>query len=383
MLLGLRGIVLAASLTSRTFGFLPTGECVRAWTLTGSAGLQIEVLAYGGIVSRLLVADRDGRVADVVLGYDNLESYLAGNAYFGAIAGRVAGRITGGRFSMSGVEYRLAVNDPPNHLHGGIRGFDRKLWTGTPMTQTDEEVSLRLTYSSPGGEEGYPGTVHVTVTYTVTPENIFRIETEGVTDAPTPFSLTHHSYFNLAGEGTASVAGHTLQIFAEMFVPVDRHMTLSGRLQPVGAANDFREPRALGSAIPQMYQSHGDLYRLHSERDSADAGLPVAAARLTDPASGRVLDVSTTEAYLQLYTGASLGGGPAGKSGHPHGAFAGLCLECEGYPDGMNVPQLGNILLQPGTPCRQVTEYAFSTRAPLAGLGEVAKKKAEFAGAAP
>ncbi len=352
---------MTASLTSRTFGFLPTGECVTAWTLTGRAGLQLEVLAYGGTVSRLLVPDRDGRLADVVLGYDDLESYLESKAYFGAIAGRVAGRITGGRFSIHEEGYRLTLNDPPNHLHGGTVGFNRKLWVGTALTQTNEEVSLRLTYTSPCGEEGYPGTVHVTVTYTVTAENIFRIETEGVTDAPTPFSLTHHSYFNLAGEESASVVGHAIGILADMFVPTGEDLTLMGKLEPVNAANDFRETRSLGAAIPRLYQNHGDLYQLRSTGAGADPKSLVLAARLTDSGSGRVLHVFTTEQYLQLYTGASLDGSIIGKSGKPYGRHAGLCLECEGYPDGINVPQLGSILLQPGKPCRQVTEYAFST----------------------
>lgn len=352
---------MAASLTSRTFGFLPSGESVSAWTLTGHAGLQIEVLAYGGIVSRLLAPDRDGRVADVVLGYNDLNSYLKCEAYFGAIAGRVAGRISGGRFSIDGAEYRVAVNDPPNHLHGGVRGFNRRLWTGTPLASTGDEVSLRLARTSSCGEEGYPGTVQVTVTYTITAENIFRIATEGTTDSPTPFSLTHHSYFNLAGEGTSSVAGHNLQIFADCIVPTDPHMALLGRLEPVHAGNDFREPRALGAAIPQLYQNHGDLYQLRSVVEGEGTRSLVAAARLTEPASGRVLDVFTTNQYLQLYTGTSLDSSMLGKSGKPYKAHAGLCLECEGYPDGINVQQLGSILIEPGKPYRQVTEYAFST----------------------
>ena len=351
---------MTASITSRTFGFLPTGECVTAWLLTGQGGLQLEVLAYGGTVSRLLAPDRDGRLEDVVLGYDNLESYLTCHAYLGGIVGRVAGRMTGGRFSIDGKLYRLALNDSPNHLHGGITGFNRRLWAGTPLAQTDQGVSLQLTYTSPCGEEGYPGTMCLTITYTVTAENIFRIETIGVTDAPTPLSLTHHSYFNLAGEGTASISGHDLHVSAGKFVPVDAQMTLTGRLEPVDAANDFRKPRGLAQSIPQLYRNHGDLYRLRSAGEDVPGNPMCLAARLIDPDSGRVLQVSTTEQYLQLYTGASLNGG-IGKSGKRYEAFAGLCLECMGYPDGIDVPELGSILVQPGERCRQTTEYAFST----------------------
>ena len=352
---------MTSSLKSRIFGHLATGESVEAWTLRGSGGLELETITYGGIVTRLLVPDGDGHRADIVLGFKDLESYLAGHPYFGAIVGRVAGRIAGARFNLEGKTYKLLCNDPPNHLHGGLHGFDKKIWRAAPLEDHDGGVSLRLTCRSPDGEEGYPGTIDVTVTYTITSNNVFLIETEAVTDTPTPFNLTHHSYFNLAGEGTRSIADHELQIHADEYVDTDEHMTLLGRLRSVtGQANDFRQPRRLGSTIPHLFQNHGDLYLLREKPPDNPSYMRVPAARLVHPGSGRVLNVSTTETHLQLYTGAALDGSLTGKSGAPYARYAGVSLECEGYSDGANAPSLGNIILRPGHPQRQTTAYAFS-----------------------
>ena len=336
---------------------------MEAWTLRGSGGLELEALTYGGIVTRILAPDRDGRLADVVLGFGDLGSYLAGHPYFGAIAGRVAGRITNACFNLEGKTYSLAANDPPNHLHGGVKGFDKRIWIATPLKGQGGAPSLRLTYLSGDGEEGYPGTVKATVTYTITGDNTFLIETEGVTDWPTPFNLTHHSYFNLAGESTGSIAEHELQISADEYAVMDEHMTLLGRFESVtGQRNDFRKPRRLGDSIPQLFQNHGDLYLIR--RDDADDPAPgrVRAARLVHPGCGRVLEVSTTEKYLQLYTGSGLDGSLAGKSVAKYGRFAGVCLECEGYPDAVNATSFGDIILRPGQPRKQTTAYTFSAQ---------------------
>ena len=351
---------MAARLSSRTFGFLPTGESVEAWTLSGSGGLELEAITYGGIVTRLLASDRDGSLADVVLGFNNFDSYLAGHPHFGAITGRVAGRIAGASFNLEGKTYELSRKDPPNHLHGGVQGFDKKLWNATSVERPDGAPSLRLTYRSPDGEEGYPGTVEVRVIYTVTEDNVFLIESEAVTDRPTPFNLTHHSYFNLAGEASAAIADHELQIHADVSVATDEHMTLLGRLECVtGHDNDFCRPRRLSAAIPLLFQNHGDLYLIRKTATDGPGKL-MHAACLVHPGSGRVLDVTTTESYLQLYTGAGLDGTLTGKSGVPYARHAGVCLECEGYPDGANAPGLGDIILRPGHPQRQTTAYAFS-----------------------
>jgi aldose 1-epimerase len=344
------------TVTSRIFGHLPDGRPVHAWTLSTGGGLVAEVITYGGIVTRLLVPNRAGERTDVVLGFNQLPPYLERHPYFGAIIGRVAGRVRGARFSLGGREYRLAANNGPHHLHGGAVGFDRRLWSATPMVWADGAASLALRYRSPAGEEGYPGNVDVRVTYTVTPGNALVFEWEAQADAVTPLSLTHHSYFNLAGEGSGSVVDHVVQILADDYAPMDEHLGLIGRrkLEP-GAGNDFRSPRRLGDALPRLVAGHGDFYFLPRRPEAA----PATVARVVDPRSGRAMDVATTEDGLQFYTGESLDGRLVGKSGAPYGPNAGLCLECEGYPEGLNTPELGDIVLRPGVVRRHTTAYAF------------------------
>jgi aldose 1-epimerase len=333
--------------------------------LRGSGGVELEAITYGGIVTRLLVPDQEGHQADVVLGFNTLEDYLAGHPYFGGMIGRVAGRIADARFALEGKSYNLCRNDPPNHLHGGLSGFDKKVWEAAPVARRDGAPSLRLSCCSPDGEEGYPGTVQVNVTYTVTNDNVFLIEVRAITDRSTPFALTHHSYFNLAGEGTDSVGEHELQIHADEVVPTDVHMTPLGRLENVaGRSSDFRYHRRLGKAIPQLFQRHGDLYRLRPSRHDGSSYPFVPAARLVHPESGRVLEVATTAPYLQVYTGVSLDGSLVGKSGMSYGSHAGLCLECQRYSDGANTPEMGNTILRVGERLYESTAYAFSTMAP-------------------
>jgi aldose 1-epimerase len=352
---------MASSLQSRSFGTLPTGEPVDAWTLTGVRGLVVEAITYGGIVTRLLAPDRRGELADVVLGYGELGPYLEDSCYFGAIVGRVAGRITNSRFDLDGEIYLLEANDGPNHLHGGPGGFSRRLWKADPVKRADGAPSLRLARRSPDAEEGYPGNLDVYVTYTVTNDNRFLIETEAATDRPTPLALTHHSYFNLGGHGSGSIADHELRIDADEFVPTDERMTLLGRLEPVAnGVNDFREPRRLGDAVPSLFQNHGDLYRLRARAGAGLSSGPALGARLAHAGSGRVIEAATTAPYMQLYTGAALDGSVIGKSGAVYHRNAGLCLECQEYADGANTPALGDIILRPGQPRRHTTEYAFS-----------------------
>ena len=337
---------------------------MEAWTLRGAGGLEIEAMTYGGVVTRLLAPDRAGKLTDVVLGFNALEDYLSGNAYFGAIIGRVAGRIAGAKFQVDGTTYNLFPNDPPNHLHGGLQGFDKKVWKALPANRQDGAPSLRLSACSPDGEEGYPGTVQVDMTYTVTDNNIFFIGTNAVADRSTPFSLTHHSYFNLAGEAAGMVEGHELEVYADEFVPVSADLTPLGRLETVtNCSNDFRISRRLSSAIPKLFQHHGDLYRLRKPSANGTESEPVPAARLVHRESGRVLNVSTTEAYMQLYTGSALDGSLIGKSGIPYCKHAGICFECQAYPDGANAAQMGNMILNAGERLRQITAYAFSTMA--------------------
>jgi aldose 1-epimerase len=354
---------MASHLESRHFGFLPSGEPVEAWTLTGASGLAVEALTYGGIVTRLLCPRGNGDRLDLVLGFDELQSYLEPHPYFGAIIGRVAGRIPNAHFTVDGETFKLAANEAPHHLHGGVDGFDKKLWTATPAVAEDGSPSLKLNYCSPHGEEGYPGTVRVEVTYTVTGDNAFVIDTYACTDRPTPLSLTHHSYFNLAGEGSGSIAGQTLQIYADEFIETKEDLSVCDRLHSVeGLPDDLRQPTLLAGRLPLLSRDHGALYVVPG---SGVAGEPVKIAEMCDPAGGLKLTCWTTNPYLQLYTGSAFDGSIIGKPGtgksrRPYEKYAGLCLECEGYPNGASRPDLGDIVLRPGAPQRHRTIYAFA-----------------------
>jgi aldose 1-epimerase len=333
---------------------------VDAWTLQGASGLAVEIITYGASVTRLLAPDREGRLADVVLGFDNLSAYSSHPGYFGSVVGRVAGRISNAQFIVDGERYELDSNDPPNHLHGGRTGFDKRIWEATPMEAANGNPSLRLSYRSPHLEEGYPGTLDVAVTYTVTEDNVLMVEMRGDADRPTPLSLTLHPYFNLAGEGVGSIADHELQIYADEFIATDEFMTLQGKLaMVVDTENDFRYPRVLCEAIPSLSRNHGDLYVIRRGSGETGSGVPVPAARLAHHASGRVLEISTTATHIQLYTAAALDGSLTGKSGIAYPRYAGVCLECQGYPDGANHPHLGDIIVRPGSPRQEVTAYAF------------------------
>jgi aldose 1-epimerase len=362
---------MASPLSVRNFGNLADGRKVEAWTLVGRGGLQVEAITLGGIVTRLLAPGRDGLRADVVLGFNDLESYLAGHPYFGAITGRVAGRIAGAAFTLDGHEYRLARNEPPNHLHGGLVGLDKRLWQASPVQRADGAPSVRLTYLSPDSEEGYPGNVNLTVTYTVTDENAFLIETEATSDRTTPLCLAHHSYFNLAGEGSGTIEDHRLTIHADRFVPVDESYISTGRMEAVQSGNDFREARRLGDALPFFFRQHGDFYALPDH----GAGEMVTAARLEDPRSGRILTVSTTEGFLQLYTSSLLDEKRRGKSGKPYPQFSAVCLECQGFPDASNTTLRKDILIQPGETQRHQTAYAFSVKAVGDASPEMAQRR--------
>ena len=338
----------------RPFGRLPSGESVERYEAGTGSGMSAAVLTYGGIVQALSVPGADGKASDVVLGLSDLGGYLRQHPHFGAITGRVAGRISGARFSIGGREYRLAANNGANHLHGGLRGLDKRVWRAEVHGN-----ALILHYRSPDGEEGYPGNADFAVTYRLTPQNELIIESEAVVDQPTPVSLTNHSYFNLAGEGAGTVEDHVLQISADEVVPTDDELTLSGRRERVdGGPDDFREPRRLGDALPGIRLQHGGDYMLRR-------GIPGElreVARVWEPRGMREMVVSTDEDCLQFYTGVFLDGSFTGKSGAPYGRHAGLCFECQGYPDGLTHPELGAILTEPGRPRRRKTVYRFGVR---------------------
>ncbi len=345
-----------SQIKTRNFGRLPTGETVQEYTLANAGGLTLKLITFGGIITELHVPDRHGVVADVVLGFNHLAGYLGPHPHFGAITGRVAGRITGGRFSLAGRDYQLLVNNPPNHLHGGAVGFDKCLWRAQIVQTPEGFDGVKLAYHSPHGEEGYPGNVEVAVTYSLTDANEVIICYEAVADQTTPLSLTNHSYFNLAGEGRGTIENHWLQITSSEIVPTDEQMTLLGMRSPVaGKTNDFNRSKRLGDAISGLLNSHGDNYLIaHPIRKSLQL-----VARLEDPSSGRIMEVLTTEDCLQLYTAAFMDNSLIGKSGRAYPKFGGLCLECQGYPDGVNHPELGDIILKPGQAYQQTTIYRF------------------------
>jgi aldose 1-epimerase len=348
-------------MTCRAFGTLPGGEAVEAHTLSNVSGACAEILTYGGIVRSLCMPDAEGRLSDVVLGHERLMDYVADPSYLGAIVGRIAGRVRGGRLVIEGRALALACNDGTNHLHGGRRGLDKRVWSATPVPEVGGSSSLRLSYLSPDGEEGYPGTISVSVTYTLTAANELVVESAAEADRVTPLSLTQHSYFNLAGEGSGPALGHEVQILATDYVPADESMALIGRREPVlGRGSDFTRPRRLSDALPDVSRGHGDLYLLRRPGEPPPP-IPTLAARVAEPRSGRALEVFTDDSCLQFYTGIGLGGVIAGKSGRPYGAHAGMCLECQGYPGALDSGEFGDILMQPGRAQRRRAIYAFST----------------------
>ncbi len=352
----------AARLTRAPFGATPGGAAVEIFTLTNAQGLVLRATNYGGIIVSFAVPDREGHLADVVLGYDALDEYVAdARQYFGAIVGRCANRIARARFTLDGTTYHLAANDGRHHLHGGLRGFDRVVWDPAPV-HTDGAVGLVLRYTSPDGEEGYPGTLRTQVTYTLTDRSELTVDYEAATDRPTPVNLTQHSYFNLAGAGTGDVLGHLLAVHADAMTPVDDTQIPTGAIVPVsGGPFDFRTLTAIGARITsddeQLRRGRGydHNFVLHRRRP----GL-VRAARLVEPGSGRTLDVATTEPGIQIYSGNFLDGSVIGKAGRAYGHRSGLCLETQHYPDAPNQPGFPSTIVRPGSAYRSRTVFAFS-----------------------
>jgi aldose 1-epimerase len=342
------------------FGPAPDGSAVRRFTLTNARGSAAEVTDFGATLTGLWVADRDGRLDDVVLGFDALAPYAGEHPYFGSTVGRYANRIAGGRFSLDGRAYELARNDPPNHLHGGPRGFHHRLWRADPIAPGGS--SLRLTLQSPDGDEGYPGDLSVALTYTLTDGDALRLDYEAAAAAATVVNLTHHSYFNLAGAG--DVLDHELAIAASRFVPIDpTGVPIAGPRPVADTPMDFLAPSAVGARLgaddAQLRAGRG--YD-HCWALDAPAGALRLAATLRDPSTGRVMDVLTTEPGLQVYAGNRLDGSIEGKGGRRYPRHAGICLEAQRFPDSPNRPEFPPATLRPGERYRQTTEYRFSQR---------------------
>jgi aldose 1-epimerase len=353
----------AASVTRASFGTTPDGTPVDVYTLTNAHGIRMRVLTYGGIVQSLETPDRAGKLDDVVLGFDDLQGYVKSSPYFGAIVGRYGNRIAGGRFTLDGKTYKLATNNGPNALHGGIKGFDKVVWAAQQF-KSDSGVGVVLTHTSPDGDEGYPGTLNAKVTYTLTDRDELAIDYEATTDKATPVNLTNHSYWNLAGEGARDILGHVLTIESSAIVPVDSTLIPTGSLMPVaGTPFDFRSPTAIGARIEDKHQQiqFGKGYDHTFVLDGARQNGVAHAAHVAEPTTGRTLDVYTTEPGVQFYSGNFLDGTITGKRGRVYGHRSGLALETHHYPDSPNRPNFPSTILRPGQTYRTHTVYKFGT----------------------
>jgi len=344
------------------------GEPVERYTLTNANGMEVAVLTYGGVIQSIRVPDRDGTMANVVLGFNTLDDYVARSPYFGAIVGRYANRIARGQFTLDGETCQLAINNGPNSLHGGEKGFDKQIWTASEGSATDGQ-SLVLSYTSPDGEGGYPGTLDVTVTYTLTGDNALRIDYHATTDKTTVLNLSNHSYFNLAGEGSGSVLDHELMLNASSFTPVDDTLIPTGEIAPVaGTPFDFTTAKPIGQDIrdgssDQIVIGRGYDHNVVLDRPKGDDTSLVQVARVVEPTTGRVMEVETTEPGVQFYTGNFLDGTFAGSGGKVYRQGDGFCLETQHFPDSPNQPGFPSTELAPGEEFTSTTVYTFSTDA--------------------
>ena len=362
-LVSCQGILLSGKQTmdiqKEVFGKTPEGEVIHAYTLTNKNGIRAKFINFGAILTELHVPDKDGEFADIVLGFDKLEDYLVNRAYFGCTTGRVANRIAGGKFPLGGKTYTLAVNNDPNHLHGGEKGLNKRIWEAREVGAVNASA-VRFSYLSPDGEEGYPANLSITVTYTLTHDDELRIDYEATTDSPTPVNLTNHSYWNLAGAGNGTILDHELTVLADEFTPVDVTGIPTGVIEPVrGTALDFTSPIPVGARIDELKGDPGGYDHNYVLRGK-EGGLAMAA-RVHDRKSGRVLEIQTTEPGIQLYTANYLDGSIVGKGGKAYPMRAALCLETQHFPDSVNRPDFPSTILKPGDTYRSTTVHKFTT----------------------
>jgi aldose 1-epimerase len=351
-----RGVIRAA------FGKTANGIPVEIYTLTNANGIELRAMTYGGIITSLKVPDRSGHIGDIVLGFDTIDSYLKDSPYFGALIGRYGNRIAKGQFTLGGTTFKLATNNGPNHLHGGMKGFDKVLWNAM-QAAGPEGVSVTFTRTSPDGEEGYPGNLQVSVRYMLTDKNELMIDYRATTDKATPVNLTQHSYFNLAAD-SGDILGHELMLNASRYTPVDETLIPTGELAPVeGTPFDFRKATAIGARIDadHVQLKNGKGYDHNWVLNRTGAGLQ-RAAFVVEPKSGRTMDIATTEPGIQFYSGNFLDGTITGKGGQVYKHRAGFCLETQHYPDSPNRPDFPSTILQPGQTYASKTVFTFGVQ---------------------
>lgn len=347
------------AVTREVFGENQFGEATELFTLTNGNGVRVRIMNHGGTIVSLEVPNRSGRMADVVLGHDTAAEYVQATPYFGAAVGRFANRICGGKFTLGGKEYALAKNNGPNALHGGLRGFDKVIWETEIL---EDKNAVRMTYISADGEEGFPGEVKTVMTYTLTAGNELQIDYTAESTRATPYNVTNHSYFNLAGHEAGCVSGHILTVNADTFLPVDETAIPYGREAGIeGTPFDFRTPRAIGERMDadheQIRFGNGYDHNFCLKKNAPDE--LSFCARVEEPVCGRVMEVYTTEPGVQLYTGNFLDGTLKGKNGCLYARRGGFCLETQHYPDSPNRPQFPDTILRPGIPFRSQTVYKF------------------------
>lgn len=345
------------SVIKAPYGKLPDGRAADLYTLTNAKGMRVTLTNYGAITVSVETPDRTGKPADVTLGHDTLDGWLTSTSYFGATVGRYANRIAKGRFTIDGRSYTLATNNGPNHLHGGIKGFDKVLWDAESV-RTSKAVGVKFTYRSRDGEEGYPGNLAVTAVYTLNNENEFKAEFSATSDKPTIVNIVHHSYWNLAGDAGGDILGHELMLAADRYTPVDAGLIPTGELKPVaGTAMDFTQATAIGARIAEVAGGYDHNFVLRNQ----NAGVALAA-RVYEPKTGRVMEILTDQPGIQFYSGNFLDGSIQGKGGVVYQRHFGMCLETQHYPDSPNHPEFPPVVLRPGQTYRHVMIHRFSTR---------------------
>ena len=351
------------SVTKKPWGQTPEGVAVDLYTLRNARGAEATITNYGGIVVTLLMPDKSGKMEDIVLGYDHLQGYIDKTPYFGCLVGRYGNRIGNAQFTLDGQTHTLAKNDGPNSLHGGVKGFDKVVWTARPVESKDG-AALELTYLSKDGEEGFPGNLQVTAVYTLTNNNELRLDFTATTDKPTVCNLTHHSYFNLRGQGNGDILGHEVTINSSRITPVDKTLITTGEYAPVeGTPFDFRKPTTIGARIndADTQLQYGPGYD-HNWVIDKPAGQLAVHATVFEPTSGRVMEVLSDEPGLQFYSGNFLDGTIKGKGGVVYQHRTGFCMEPQHYPDSPNKPQFPSVVLRPGETYQNTIIYRFSTR---------------------